>query len=505
MLAGMVKVDEVMSSKVIEHPASIVNLPTSEEDIVQAEYHKQIANALFAKGDYSGAILAYTDAIASNPNVSAYYSNRAFAYIKTEMYGAAIRDADAALQIDPKFVKAYYRRAVGNMALGKFKDAVKDFRSVVKVVPTDADARLKLVECEKEFKRREFEKAIASDEPPFNIQEKIGNIEDIIVEPEYNGPSFQSKNMSLEFVNGLMQHFTDQKKLHRKFALSLMLEAKELLASLPSIVDIVVPKESTITICGDIHGQYYDLMHIFKLNGPPSPTNMYLFNGDFVDRGSFSVECILTLLAWKVLYPNSMYLSRGNHETNDMNKVYGFEGECKSKYSDLTFKLFTEIFNAIPLGQVIGDKILVIHGGLFSRDGVTLAELKAIDRFRQPGHEGLMCELLWSDPQHEMGRAPSKRGVGLQFGPDITKEFLDNNGLDVLVRSHEVKQEGFEIMHDGRCVTIFSAPNYCDSVGNDGAFIRVGSDYKMDYVRFKAVAHPDVRPMAYANGLMRGM
>jgi serine/threonine-protein phosphatase 5 len=111
---------------------------------------------------------------------------------------------------------------------------------------------------------------------------------------------------------------------------------------------------------------------------------------------------------------------------------------------------------------------LIIHGGLFSRDDVTLAQLKEINRFRQPGQTGLMCELLWSDPQHEMGRSPSKRGVGLQFGPDVTKTFLDLNGLDVLVRSHEVKQDGYEVMHDGRCVTIFSAPNYCDSVGNEG-------------------------------------
>lgn len=110
----------------------------------------------------------------------------------------------------------------------------------------------------------------------------------------------------------------------------------------------------------------------------------------------------------------------------------------------------------------------MIHGGLFSRDDVTLDQLREINRFRQPGQSGLMCELLWSDPQHEMGRSPSKRGVGLQFGPDVTKAFLDANGLDVLVRSHEVKQSGYEIMHDGKCVTIFSAPNYCDSVGNEG-------------------------------------
>ena len=102
---------------------------------------------------------------------------------------------------------------------------------------------------------------------------------------------------------------------------------------------------------------------------------MYLWNGDFVDRGSFSVECVLTLFAFKWLYPNAVFLSRGNHETDDMNRAYGFEGECKHKYSEAMFKLFSDIFNAVPLGNLIQEKILVVHGGLFSRDDVTMEEV----------------------------------------------------------------------------------------------------------------------------------
>lgn len=101
-----------------------------------------------------------------------------------------------------------------------------------------------------------------------------------------------------------------------------------------------------------------------------------------------------------------------------------------------------------------------MHGGLFSRDDVTLQEIREIDRNRQPPDEGLMCELLWSDPQPQMGRAPSKRGVGVQFGPDVTQNFLRINSLDYIVRSHEVKNEGYEVGHDGKCITVFSAPNY---------------------------------------------
>ena len=143
-----------------------------------------------------------------------------------------------------------------------------------------------------------------------------------------------------------------------------------------------------------------------------------------------------------------------------MNQMYGFDGEVKAKYTPQMAELFTEVYNWLPLAHCINRRVLVMHGGLFSRDDVTLKEIREIDRNRQPPDEGVMCEILWSDPQPQMGRAPSKRGVGVQFGPDITQAFLELNNLDYIVRSHEVKQDGYEIGHDGKCITVFSAPNY---------------------------------------------
>ena len=145
-------------------------------------------------------------------------------------------------------------------------------------------------------------------------------------------------------------------------------------------------------------GQFYDLIHIFEINGVPSETNMYLFNGDFVDRGSFSVEVILTLFAYKLLYPKSFYLTRGNHEDGELNEDFGFKNEVTDKFSDEMFELFSETFTTLPLAHLINRKILVVHGGLFSRDGVTLDDIKNIDRFgkKQLDHGSLMCELLWS-------------------------------------------------------------------------------------------------------------
>ncbi|KAG0719313.1 Serine/threonine-protein phosphatase 5 [Chionoecetes opilio] len=153
-------------------------------------------------------------------------------------------------------------------------------------------------------------------------------------------------------------------------------------------------------------------------------------------------------------------MSRGNHESLTMNQMYGFQGEVKAKYTSQMAELFTEVYNYLPLCHCLNARVLVMHGGLFSSDDVTLDDLRKIDRNRQPPDEGLMCELLWSDPMPGKGRAPSKRGVGIQFGPDVTREFLEKNGLQYVIRSHEVKADGYELGHDGDCVTVFSAPNY---------------------------------------------
>ncbi|KAI9022292.1 Serine/threonine-protein phosphatase-like protein 5 [Phycomyces nitens] len=476
--------------------------PVAISDAVkaQAEKIKGEANGLFAAKHYKEAIEKYSAAIDLNPNVAAYFSNRAFCHLKLESYGYVISDADAALTLDPTFTKANYRRATANMALGKFKEALKDLRVVVKNAPGDKDAKMKLDECAKIVKRIEFEKAIEHDDHAPSAADSL-DVDAIVVEASYDGPKITDQKITEGFVKELVARFKDQKKLHRKYAFMIILAVRKMMMESPSLIDVKVPAGGKLTVCGDVHGQFYDFINIFNTNGWPSEKHAYLFNGDFVDRGSFSLEVVLTLFAYKWLFPDRVFLARGNHETDNMNKVYGFEGEVKAKFNDMMFKIFSETFNSLPLAHVIGNKILVVHGGLFSRDDVTLDDIRKIDRLalRQPGNDGLMCEILWSDPQPQPGREPNKRGVGIQFGPDVTKAFLERNGLDMLIRSHEVKEEGYVIEHDGKCVTVFSAPNYCDSVGNKGAYINITPDMKLDYVTFEAVPHPNVRPMQYAS------
>ena len=173
----------------------------------------------------------------------------------------------------------------------------------------------------------------------------------------------------------MMSYMQGQKIVHKRFAIMILLRCREIFEKDASLVHITVPEDKEVTVCGDIHGQFYDLLNIFKINGNPSESNPYLFNGDFIDRGSFSVEVVLTLLAWKAAYPKHMFMSRGNHESKNLNKLYGFEGEVKKKYDVKMYDLFSELFCYLPIGHCINRKILVVHGGLFAKDGVKLEDI----------------------------------------------------------------------------------------------------------------------------------
>ncbi|KAF1811067.1 serine/threonine-protein phosphatase-like protein 5 [Eremomyces bilateralis CBS 781.70] len=441
------------------------------------------------------AIKYYTAAIEKYDKESAIYSNRALMHIKTEAYGLATSDASRAIELDENNVKAYYRRAIANTAILNHKEALRDWKIVTKKVPADKKAKGYYEECQKQLKRDAFLKAIdVGDEA--SAAEGL-HVEEMVVDKDYDGARLGDE-MTQEFIDDMIQRFKNGKTIHKKYLYQIILAVKDILTKEPTMVEVDVPKEHNITVCGDTHGQFFDLLEIFRLAGAPSSTHYFLFNGDFVDRGSWSCEIALLLYAYKWLSPNTFFLNRGNHETDDMNRMYGFEGECKAKYkSERVFKLFSESFSALPLATLIGQKFFVLHGGLFSDDDITLDDVRKLDRFkqRQPGQSGLMMEMLWTDPQPAPGRGPSKRGVGLQFGPDVTKRFCERNGLDAIIRSHEVRMEGYEVEHDGRCITVFSAPKYCDTTENKGAFINIGPEYKLEYTKFDAVPHPPVKAM----------
>ncbi len=466
----------------------------------QATAWKDKGNAEFKSCKYTAALALYTRGIECCPS-AALLGNRAAVHLKLESFGSAMADANTAIQLDKTYVKAFYRRGSAYIGLGKMKQALRCFEAVASVKPKSKDARAKVAACKKAIQKDRFERAVEVKDAP-KVSETI-DLSSIQVPDAYDGPRLpESGEVTLEFVQALTERFRAQKLLHKKYVFIILLQILEQLKGLPTLLEHSLSSEEGVdpkfTVCGDTHGQFYDLLNIFKLNGVPSPTNPYLFNGDYVDRGSFSLETVMLLFAYKLLYPTAMNLHRGNHESKNMNKIYGFQGEVEHKCDARVMSLFTEVFNWLPLCSVIQGHTFVTHGGLFSQQHVKLADLNKVNRNMEPPEKGLMCDMLWADPGPFPGRSPSKRGVGLAFGPDVTKEFLEENGLSLLVRSHEVKDEGYLVEHDGKCITIFSAPNYCDQMGNKGALINFDKDMTPTFVQYTAVDHPAVKPMAYA-------
>jgi len=259
------------------------------------------------------------------------------------------------------------------------------------------------------------------------------------------------------------------------------------------VVDVDIQPDHHHTIVGDLHGQYFDLAKIFEMNGFPAVDNRYIFNGDFVDRGAFGVEVVLTLFAWKLLYPDYVTLLRGNHEIRSVNESYGFKDEVQHKYgSENIFAQLNAVFSKLPVCAVVQKKVFVVHGGLPRHDNgqVPIDTLRSLGTDAEPRERSILSDLLWSDPQDESGIAMSPRNVGILFGPAVTQRFLTCNNLDLVVRSHELCGDGYRIQEGGKVVTIFSAPNYCGRCGNLAAFARFDADLKMTIRQFPATARP---------------
>lgn len=233
---------------------------------------------------------------------------------------------------------------------------------------------------------------------------------------------------------------------------------------------MLIELEAPLRVCGDIHGQYYDLLRIFEHCGFPGEFN-YLFLGDYVDRGKQSLETICLLLAYKIKYPLKVHLLRGNHESSVTNRIYGFYDECKRRYNVRLWRNFTELFNYLPVAALIDEKILCMHGGL-SPDLRNLSSISEISRPTEIPDSGLLCDLLWSDPDKEvLDFDENDRGVSVVFGEKIVQEFNRKNDLDLIIRAHQVVDDGYEFFAQRQLITIFSAPNYCGEFDNSAGIM----------------------------------
>ena len=245
-------------------------------------------------------------------------------------------------------------------------------------------------------------------------------------------------------------------------------KARNIFLSQPILLELCAP----LKICGDVHGQYFDLLRLFEYGKFPPESN-YLFLGDYVDRGRQSLETICLLLAYKIKYPENFFLLRGNHECSTINRIYGFYDECKRRYSIKLWKIFTDCFNTLPVAAVIDEKILCMHGGL-SPDLKNLNQIHKIARPLEVPDTGLLCDLLWSDPDKDVsGWEDNERGVSFVFGGNVITSFLEDNDMDLICRAHQVVEDGYEFFGKRQLVTLFSAPNYCGEFDNSGALMTI--------------------------------
>jgi len=249
----------------------------------------------------------------------------------------------------------------------------------------------------------------------------------------------------------------------------------------------VQPVSSPVTICGDIHGQFFDLLELFRTGGELPDTN-YIFMGDFVDRGYHSLETFTYFLLLKARFPHRITLLRGNHESRQITQVYGFYDEIQQKYGNANaWKYCCSVFDFLTLAAVVDGSILCVHGGL-SPDIRTLDQIRTIIRNQEIPHEGPFCDLMWSDPEDiDVAWQVSPRGAGFIFGGKATSEFNHINNLQLIARSHQLVQEGYKYMFEEDLVTVWSAPNYCYRCGNVASILVLDQALERDFRIFRDV------------------
>ncbi|KAI0297358.1 serine/threonine protein phosphatase calcineurin catalytic subunit Ppb1 [Russula brevipes] len=295
----------------------------------------------------------------------------------------------------------------------------------------------------------------------------------------------------------LKTHFHREGRLKEEHALYIIDKATQLLRAEPNVLSVEAP----VTVCGDIHGQYFDLMKLFEIGGKPSNTR-YLFLGDYVDRGYFSIECLLYLWSLKICYPNSFYLLRGNHECRHLTDYFTFKTECKHKYSERVYEACIESFCALPLAAVMNKQFLCIHGGI-SPELHTIDDIRKLDRFREPPTSGLMCDILWSDPIEDFGQERGTenfvhnhvRGCSYFYTYKAVCDFLERNRLLSIIRAHEAQDAGYRMYRKSRktgfpsVMTLFSAPNYLDVYNNKAAMVKYEANM-FSIRQFNSMSHP---------------
>jgi diadenosine tetraphosphatase ApaH/serine/threonine PP2A family protein phosphatase len=283
-------------------------------------------------------------------------------------------------------------------------------------------------------------------------------------------------------LDAILRHLEGGNHLDEQCVILLLGKFVEVLYDQPNLLPLTAP----LTVCGDIHGQLYDLFELFEVGGSPSTTR-YLFQGDYVDRGRFSLETFLYLVTLKLKYPSQIWMLRGNHESRAVSKQYGFFDECLQSYGHaVVWNLCQDAFDLLPVAALINKRIFSVHGGL--SPSVPLIEtIDVLDRQTELGTEGALAELAWGDPNNDIGGwAVSPRGAGWHFGITPTNEFCRANRIELITRAHELAINGYQYFCQEKVLTVWSAPNYAYVTANAASILQISDTLERNLVVFRA-------------------
>ncbi|KAH0792890.1 Serine/threonine-protein phosphatase ppe1 [Histomonas meleagridis] len=284
-------------------------------------------------------------------------------------------------------------------------------------------------------------------------------------------------------IDKLISNLKNHQPFEEKDFVELCKKATEIFFQEGTLLSINTP----ITICGDVHGQFYDVLRLFEIGGDP-PETKYLFLGDYVDRGYYSVETFALLLSYKVKYPDRFYMLRGNHECRQVNTLYGFYEESLFHFGHVgPWKMCNELFDMLPIAALIDNQIFCVHGGL--SPSIKLVDQVALfERRQEIPTNGPISDMCWSDPDDIDGWGTNLRGAGYLFGVRPTKEFCHNNRLKFIARAHQLQMEGYQWhFRDNQLVTVWSAPNYMYRSGNKASIMAIDENLNYDFKIFEAV------------------
>lgn len=389
--------------------------------------------------------------------LSLLYFNISVTFYRLNYLNKALINIEKAIELDKneKFLakKAFYKLKDGN-----YKEAQIIFNNLENKKALN-ELPLMFNDLRHETIEKEFAFLDWGDFQPFDFEFDEENIK-----------------FNIDFIEKVSKEFKEKKILPAKMVYCILRELYAVYSNQDNVIFLDCDEE--VIIFGDTHGQYFNTLSIInkiKL----STVGLVIFNGDLVDRGFNSFENFIFVALLKIVFPNKIFINRGNHEFYELNVTMGFYLELCYKYKENAMKVFpafSHVFSVLPIATIINRNTFIVHGGLPGEEISITDILKLNRKITNSTTNTILNGLLWSDPSEIDGCSPSRRGVGVYFGENILNRFLEKNNLSLFIRSHEFVEKGYKLNHNNKTITIFSSPNYCNAISK-GAYIKLNKNF----------------------------